>query len=238
MKRKIRCAAACLLLLGFTVCPCFAQGVHEKYLALTFDDGPSGQFTRRLLEGLESRQAQVTFFLCGYRMEQYPDLAGEMVAAGHEIGLHGYSHSCMSCMEEEMLEQELSRTEDPLWEQTGVQSSLLRPPGGKAGRTVVQAAEEHGLSLITWSVDPKDWSTHEQARIVSRVVEQAKDGDIILLHDMSNSSVHAALEIIDRLEQEGYQFVTVSELARLRGRAMEAGSLYTNFRPAFEVDVG
>ena len=101
---------------------------------------------------------------------------------------------------------------------------------------MIHAAESHSLSLITWSVDPKDWATSNREKVVRSVVDHARDGDVILLHDMSDSSVDAALEIIDRLEAAGYQFVTVSELARLRGKTMEAGCLYTNFRPAFEVD--
>ena len=146
--------------------PLTAQAAEEKYLAMTFDDGPSGRFTRRLLEELEGRQSRVTFFLCGYRLEQYPDMAGRMLEAGHEIGLHGYSHACMENMSPEKLEWELSKTEALLREQTGTTSYLLRPPGGQTNQAVIHAAESHGLSLITWSVDPKDWATSNREKVL------------------------------------------------------------------------
>lgn len=207
-----------------------ARAVEPKYLALTFDDGPSGRFTRKLLEGLEDRDAKVTFFLCGYRLEIYPELANAMLDQGHEIGLHGYSHKCMAKMDPSKLNQELEDTAALLTAQTGQDFSLLRPPGGLANQTVKQAAQAHGLTLVTWSVDPKDWDTNNQETVVHRVVERAQDGDIILLHDMSDSSVAAALEIIDTLTEQGYVFVTVSDLAALRGEALQAGVLYSEFR--------
>ena len=139
-------------------------------------------------------------------------------------------------MSSEKLEQEIRQTEALLQEQTGTTTCLLRPPGGKRCQTVTQGAAAHGLSLITWSVDPKDWATSDREKVVQRVLDRVGDGDIILMHDMSDSSVDAAIAIIDRLEEEGYRFVTVSELADLRGKIMEAGCLYTSFRPIHEVD--
>lgn len=228
--RTIRTAALllCLCLLLAPLSP--AQASEPKYLALTFDDGPSGRFTRKLLAGLEERDAKATFFLCGYRLEIYPELASVMLDQGHEIGLHGYTHKCMAEMTPDKLDQELEDTAALLTAQTGQDFFLLRPPGGMANQTVTRAAQAHGLTLVTWSVDPKDWATSDQETIVHRVVERAQDGDIILLHDMSDSSVAAALEIIDTLAEQGYVFVTVSELAALRGEALQAGVLYSEFR--------
>ena len=108
MKGRIFRAVVGALILVMAFAPLTAQAAEGKYLAMTFDDGPSGRFTRRLLEELEGRQSRVTFFLCGYRLEQYPDMAGRMLEAGHEIGLHGYSHACMENMSPEKLEWELS----------------------------------------------------------------------------------------------------------------------------------
>ena len=226
MRRWIGILLALVLGLGTT-----ARGAEEKYVALTFDDGPSGRFTRHLLEGLEERQAVATFFLCGYRLEQYPDLAGEILDKGHEIGHHGYSHDAMNAMSRSSLERELTRTEEILLEQTGEAPRLLRPPGGCCNDLVRELARNHGLALVTWSVDPRDWATGNRDAIVRSVVERAGDGDIILLHDMSDSSVDAALEIVDRLQSQGFRFVTVSQLAALRGDALQAGCLYTAFPP-------
>ena len=226
MRRWIAILLALVLGLGTT-----ARGAEEKYVALTFDDGPSGRFTRHLLAGLEERQAVATFFLCGYRLEQYPDLAGEILDKGHEIGHHGYSHDAMNAMSRSSLERELTRTEEILLEQTGEAPRLLRPPGGCCNDLVRELARNHGLALVTWSVDPRDWATGNRDAIVRSVVENAGDGDIILLHDMSDSSVDAALEIVDRLQSQGFRFVTVSQLASLRGDALQAGFLYTAFPP-------
>ena len=226
MRRWIAILLALVLGLGTT-----ARGAEEKYVALTFDDGPSGRFTRHLLAGLEERQAVATFFLCGYRLEQYPDLAGEILDKGHEIGHHGYSHDAMNAMSRSSLERELTRTEEILLEQTGEAPRLLRPPGGCCNNLVRELARNHGLALVTWSVDPRDWATGNRDAIVRSVVERAGDGDIILLHDMSDSSVDAALEIVDRLQSQGFRFVTVSQLASLRGDAPQAGCLYTAFPP-------
>ena len=127
----------------------------------------------------------------------------------------------MADMSMEKLEQELCRTEALLQEQTGTTTCLLRPPGGKRCQTVTQGAAAHGLSLITWSVDPKDWATNDRDKVVQRVLDRVCDGDIILMHDMSDSSVDAALAIIDRLEEAGYRFVTVSELDVYKRQILE-----------------
>lgn len=202
------------------------RGAETKYLALTFDDGPSGRFTERLLEGLSRRGAKATFFLCGYRVEIFPELPEKILAGGHEIGLHGYSHDPMDRMSEAVLERELDRTAEILCEATGRRFSLLRPPGGCSTDRVREAARDRNLSLIFWSVDPRDWATEDRAAIASRVEEKARDGDVILLHDMSDSSVDAALSLVDELMGRGFQFVTVSELAEFKGISLTPGGCY------------
>lgn len=203
-----------------------AKAQEPKYLALTFDDGPSGRFTDRLLQGLEERNARATFFLCGYRLELYPDYPEKILSGGHEIGLHGYSHDPMNKMSPSALEKELDETDKLLFDSTGRHFSLLRPPGGQSTKAVEAAAAQRNLSLILWSVDPKDWATSDKNLIEKRVLSQVSDGDIILLHDMSDSSVDAALSLVTKLQQKGYVFLTVSQLAALRGKTLSAGALY------------
>ena len=200
---------------------------EDKLVALTFDDGPSGRFTRRLLDGLEERDAKATFLLCGYRMEQYPELTQRIVSDGHEIGLHGYSHNSMQNMSRRDITQELERSLALLPPECSV--SFLRAPGGLSGPRVQAAAADLGLAVLLWSVDPRDWATRDTAAIERRVVNRVQDGDVILLHDMSDSSVDAALVIIDQLQQQGFRFVTVSELARARNITPTPGALYTQF---------
>lgn len=201
---------------------------QEKLVALTFDDGPSGRFTRRLLEGLGERNAKATFLLCGYRLEQYPRLAEAIVAAGHEVGVHGYSHKSMCAMTRKELSEEIRKTLPLLPENDIV---FLRPPGGLCDQQVRQVASQWNLSILQWSVDPKDWATNDTAQIVERVLHRVRDGDVILLHDMSDSSVDAALTIVDALQKRGFRFVTASQLARAKNYSLSPGSVYTAFYP-------
>ena len=221
--RRIVSLFLCLSLLIFPS----ARAEDAKYVALTFDDGPSGRFTRRLLEGLEERQVQATFLLCGYRLEIYPELAKQIFEAGHEIGLHGYSHKDMAKLSRKELLQEIRDTRALLPD--GCDATFMRPPGGSGTKLLEQVAAQEDRSLLLWSVDPRDWAVHDASAVEAAVISQVQDGDVILLHDLSDSSVDAALSIIDRLHREGFRFVTVSQLAALRGIKMESGEIYTNF---------
>lgn len=199
----------------------------SRYVALTFDDGPSGKYTRTLLDGLYDRGAKATFLLCGYRMVNYPDITRRIFEEGHEIGYHGYSHNPMQEMSRRAIAQELMDSESLLPE--GCRPAFLRPPGGFSNDAVRQVAEARGLAILHWSVDPGDWATHSTAAIENAVLKQVKDGDIILLHDMTDSSVKAALDIVDALLKQDYEFVTVSELARIRGIRPRPGTTYKKF---------
>lgn len=214
-----------LLLLTFlrlNVC-----ATETKYVALTFDDGPSGRFTERLLDGLYDRGAKGTFLLCGYRIEQYPELTKRIFEEGHEIGLHGYSHKTMKGMSRRAIAKELIDTEALLPE--GCHPVFLRPPGGFLSDPVVQVAEARGMPILKWNVDPRDWATNDTVAIETAVLNRIRDGDVVLLHDLSDSSVDAALAIVDQLMEEDFEFVTVSELARIRRAKLIPGKEYTAF---------
>ena len=224
MRRCLVLILVCCLL----ACP--VRGAERpKYVALTFDDGPSGRYTARLLEGLAERNVRATFFLCGYRLEDYGELAQSIRRAGHEIGLHGYSHDPMPEMTTAKLRQELTDTLNLL--PAGCVVNLMRPPGGANGDNVARTAKELNLSIISWSVDPKDWATNDSGLILSRMLRLTGDGDVILLHDMTNSSVDAALALVDELKGQGYQFLTVSQLALLRLCQLKPGQTYEAFCP-------
>ena len=216
------------LILPFLVLPVRAD-YGSRYVALTFDDGPSGKYTRALLDGLYDRGAKATFLLCGYRIKDYPDIAQRIFDEGHEIGYHGYSHDSMKAMSRRGIAQELMDTQALLPE--GCRPAFLRPPGGFSSDAVKQVAQARGLAILHWSVDPRDWEIHNEDAIEKAVLEQVRDGDIILLHDMSTASVDAALGIVDALLKQDYEFVTVSELARLRGQRPKAGTGYKKFPP-------
>lgn len=217
--RKIAPMILCILMLLSPV-----RAEEEKYVALTFDDGPSGRFTRRLLDGLEKRDAKATFLLCGYRIRQYPEEALRIFEDGHEIGIHGYSHDPMCQMSVSQIRQEIRDTAALMPD--GCRPVFLRPPGGLCSDAVERAARREGLAVLHWSLDPEDWAVHSPAEIVRRVLSKVRDGDVILLHDMSDSSVDAALGIIDELTARGFRFVTVSELAQIREIGIEPGKIY------------
>lgn len=223
MLKRFAVLILCCCLLCFPV----RAAENEKLVALTFDDGPSGRFTRKLLDGLEERGAKATFLLCGYRMEQYPDLTERIFQDGHEIGLHGYSHKSMQDMCQRDAAQEIKKAMALLPD--GCKVSFLRPPGGLCNECVQTVVEEFGLSILHWSVDPKDWATNDAKTIEKQVISHVRDGDVILLHDMSDSSVDAALVIIDELQEHGFRFVTVSELAQVRNVSLVPGKKYTRF---------
>lgn len=200
---------------------------EEKAVVLTFDDGPSGRFTRRLLDGLAERNVKATFLLCGYRIAQNPALAERIYEEGHEIGIHGYTHGCMGNMCEAQIVAEVNRTRMLL--PPDCAPVFLRPPGGILNDAVCLAAKEANLALLTWSVDPRDWATQDVAAVQRAVVDQVRDGDVILMHDMSDSSVDAALAIVDRLQARGFTFYTASALITERGAIPQPGQVYTRF---------
>ena len=226
MRRFLCWLCLCVLL----TTPAWAQEEEGgKYLALTFDDGPSGRFTSALLEGLAEREVHATFFLCGYRVDQYPTLAAEIAQGGHEIGLHGNAHRFFTEMGPQEVCTDLSTAREKLLAATGQSPTLMRPPGGLYDLEVLKKTDCADLPIVLWSVDPQDWCCSDSGKIAARVIQKAKNGDIILMHDMSTSSVQAAFQIIDTLEDRGFEFVTVSELAYLAGTEMKGTEAYYSF---------
>ena len=223
------------LILIFCLLP-RANCAEEKAIALTFDDGPAGKITARLLEELDKRQVPATFFLCCYRVTQYPDLVKQMAEAGHEIGIHGCSHKYFTQMTPKELEHELLSTQAAIRNLTGAAPNLVRPPGGLYNDSVRKTAEEHGLSTILWSIDPEEWDPKKRTAAANHVITKAADGDIVLLHDLSRENVDAALAAIDALRKKGFTFCTVSQLAQKREISLTPGSIHTAFRKKCKTD--
>lgn len=206
-------------------------GGAVKYVALTFDDGPTAGLTEQLLDGLRARYVPATFFLCGYRIDQCPDTVRRMAAEGHELAIHGQTHTYLHNQAADVVCRELLETGDRIEALTGTRPRLFRPPGGLTGPTLLEEARKQQLAIVLWSVDPEDWNTRDAAQAAARILNKVQDGDIILMHDLFPSSIAAALQVIDALEAQGYQFCTVSELAFLRCSAMEPGVCYRHFPP-------
>ena len=183
-------------------------GIEAPRVALTFDDGPKKGSTVRLLDGLKERDVKVTFFVIGKLAEQYPDIIKRMDAEGHLIGNHTYSHVDIARLDDATACREINDTSEVIKSIIGKPTEYVRPPFG-----TWQENLEREMDVIPamWTLDPKDWTTCNVDEIVNKVVTNVEDGDIILLHDCYNSSVEATLRIIDLLQAEGYEFVTVDE---------------------------
>lgn len=186
------------------------EGVSEPgpRIALTFDDGP-GPYTERLLDGLKERGVKASFFLIGGSVKEYPEAVKRMEEEGHLIGNHTYSHVKLKGLSPEETRREIQKTDEAVYEITGKHVAYLRPPFGEWEEDLELT---YPVLPVMWTVDPLDWTTENVEEIVDRVVTQAGENDMILLHDCYDSSVEAALRIVDRLLAEGFDFVRVDEL--------------------------
>ncbi len=180
-----------------------------KKVALTFDDGPNETYTEELLKGLAARNVKATFFLIGKKAAEHPEIVKDIQEGGHLIGNHTYDHVNLYEMSEEKACEQIQETNDVIKEITGQAPEYLRPPFGCSKKNV---DEEMNMIAVLWDVDPRDWSNKNTGDVVNRVVTKVKENDIILLHDEYATSVAAALQIIDILQGQGYEFVTVDKL--------------------------
>lgn len=182
---------------------------EPKKVAITFDDGPNADYTRKLLAGLKKRGVKATFFVLGQEVEKYPDILEEIWEDGHLIGVHSYEHVNFGQIGDEAAVKQIERTQEAIYEVTGEYTGFIRPPYGcwkKSLNAKVPMIE------VLWDVDPLDWATTDADTVAQRILKNTKEGSIILLHDASQSSVQAAFTVIDSLQKDGYEFVTVEEL--------------------------
>lgn len=182
---------------------------EQRYVALTFDDGPSSENTGTLLDGLKARGVHATFFLMGENIEGNEELVRRMKADGHLIGNHSYRHVQLTREGTEAVCREIEKTSEMIDEITGEKPEYIRPPYGDWSEELAECVE---LTPVLWSVDSLDWKLLNTERITRRVLKSVKNGDVILMHDIFPTSVKAALEIVDSLTAAGWQFVTVDEL--------------------------
>lgn len=179
---------------------------ETKRVAITFDDGPHSIYTEMLLDGLKERDVVATFFVIGVNIEGNEDVLKRISDEGHLIGNHTYSHESICDCSQNQLYDEISRTNILIKNVTGKDVNYIRPPYGDCKEKNI-----NNMTVVLWNVDPRDWSTTDEEVIVKRIVDNVSDGDIILLHDIFESSVNAALKTIDILKEQGYEFVTVEE---------------------------
>ena len=181
----------------------------EKTVAVTFDDGPGAESTMMLLDGLKERNVRATFFLVGENIKGHEDIVKRMHDEGHIIGNHTYTHVILTKIPQEKALEEIYNTNKIIEEITGEKVKYIRPPCGEWNNDMFFKVD---LQPVFWNVDTLDWKRKDVGGIVEDVVKNVRSGDIILLHDIYDTSVAAALEIIDRLKDKGFVFVTVDEI--------------------------
>ena len=192
------------------------------YVALTFDDGPS-QYTEELLDGLKARNVHATFFLIGCQVEDYASLVRRMAAEGHQIGNHSYDHGNLQTMQPGEALADIRQCRQVLCRVLGEDTYWVRPPYGLISP---EEMAQIPAPLVCWSVDSRDWELKDTGKVLQNILDATGDGDIVLLHDRYPSSVEAALQAVDRLREQGMEFVTVEELLRLRQVEPVCGKLY------------
>lgn len=185
------------------------QSQAHPEVALTFDDGPSPKYTPLLLDGLKERNVRATFFLLGKNVKENQELVQRMQAEGHLLGNHTYNHVQLNKIPETTARQEILKTNNEIYEATGKYPEYMRPPYGAWKKNMELYVE---MLPVFWDIDTLDWKSQNVDAILKAAGEEPEDGSIILMHDEYQTSVEAALLLIDRLKEKGYEFVTVDEL--------------------------
>ncbi len=200
---------------------------NKKSIAFTFDDGPNRSKTPQIVEALEQNKAHATFFMVGNKMDLGSDIIRNVLDKGNEIGSHSYSHKNLKRQKIADVISGEEKTNEIYHSITGQDLIYTRPPYGAINAEIKSALN---TIFITWNLDTQDWLHRDKDYIVNYVMSNVKDGDIILMHDSYNSTVEAVQELLPKLYAAGYQVVSVSELANLKGITLEEHLLYRKLK--------
>ncbi|MFJ7406145.1 MULTISPECIES: polysaccharide deacetylase family protein [unclassified Lysinibacillus] len=187
-----------------------------KYIALTFDDGPSSKVTPRVLQTLKQHDAKATFFMLGNRVEMYPNIAAQVAAEGHEIANHTFSHPNLKKLTHKEMIEEIDKTNNIIEMATGITSTLFRPPYGVYNQDILNYTTSNNYTTILWSVDSLDWKSRNPITIKKEILSNVTNRSVVLMHDIHTATAEALPELLMSLKKEGYEFVTVSELLTLK----------------------
>jgi peptidoglycan/xylan/chitin deacetylase (PgdA/CDA1 family) len=200
-----------------SVTPIFRQGsTDQKCIALTFDDGPHQAYTDQLLTVLRKNSVQATFFVVGSMVQKSPDLLQAIVEARHEVGNHSFSHVDLTRVSMFDRIVEYRATADLVRSLTGKEIRLCRPPGGEMNPEVVSAGLRCGLTTVTWTCDPGDFSKINERALIARMRQKLEPGAVYLLHSGSKQTLAILPEFIQYCRSRGYRFATISEMMRQR----------------------
>lgn len=188
---------------------------QKKLIALTFDDGPS-KYTKLLLEELQKRDVHVTFFILGENATKRKEILTLEHQLGHEIGIHSYVHKLFTRLKDDEILEQIDKTKNIIYEATDTEALLIRVPYGSVNTRVESLLEKTQLTSILWNVDSKDWKFRNKQKIYQYLLKKVKGNDIILMHDTYKTSVDAALELIDTMQNKCYEFVTITEFLQTK----------------------
>lgn len=198
----------------------------KKLIAFTFDDGPKTSTTNLLLDGLDKYDAKVTFFTSGTRIVRNKEVMKKAYLSGHDIGSHTYSHKNLFRLKNKNIVDEITKNNNLIQEIIGVTPSYLRPPYGNVNKRINGLTD---MYIVCWDIDSLDWKYKNRDKIKEKIVKNAHDGGIVLLHDIYEESVMGAFLAMEELEREGYAFVTISEMVELKGISLDKNSIYYHF---------
>ena len=205
----------------------YAVNPKKPMIALTYDDGPADSSTNTILDTLKKNNARATFFVLGSRIASYKDSIQREAKLGCEIACHTYSHITLTSASDKKIKSEISKTNELIKKYTNQEVKLARAPGGSHNERVRNAV---GLPMIGWSIDTRDWEHRNSSKSYNCVVNNAKDGDIILMHDIHSPTATASQSIIPYLTKKGYQLVTVSEMFDAKGITLKSNGYYYSAR--------
>ena len=184
--------------------------INKKYVALTFDDGPS-IYTKEIIDTLKKHEVNATFFILGNKVKPYQELLNESLNNGNILGNHSYNHKWLIKLNEDELNNQIIKTNEEIKLYTGFTPTLLRPTYGSVNNKV----KHLNMDIVLWTVDTMDWKYRNVSTIVSRATKKLKDGDIILMHDIYKTSALAVDKIITEIKKQGFELVTIPELKEI-----------------------
>lgn len=196
---------------------------NKKLIAFTFDDGPSYIGTNKLLDNLDKYNARVTFFVLGSRINDYKNTLLRAYKMGNTIGSHTYSHSNLLKLDNYSVMDEIKKTNEAIKNITGSETMYLRPPYENINSDIRNISN---MYTILWNLDTEDWKYKDKDRIADYIINNAHDGAIVLLHDLYETSVDGALLAMERLEKEGYAFVTIDEMIKIKNIQLDINKNY------------
>lgn len=196
---------------------------NKPMIALSFDDGPNVKTTIPILNTLKEYDSVATFFILGNRVTNNVDILERMLEEGSEIGNHSYSHKQLTKLSSQGLTEQIVNTQNAVIDSIGIEPKLMRPTYGSYDD---QLKSRVNMPLILWSIDTMDWKSRDSKKVTDHVLENVKDGDIVLMHDIYDSTAEAVKSLVPKLIDMGYQLVTISELFEARGEILENGQIY------------